>query len=126
MSQLQDKLEFAIVLAEEMARSRVSPFAAADLARSLMRAAKRYHALCERKCNGYQPRAIGALLLNDGGQARDEKASKAIEARVTKALAPYGITARFNGDPRGAAIKLVLPRTKRNNDFGGEGYCVPQ
>jgi uncharacterized protein YcgI (DUF1989 family) len=122
MSQLQDKLEFAIVLAEEMHRSIIpnrvfySPFTAATLARSLMRAAKRYHRLCETECNGGSEELMALCDRN----------SKAIESRVTKALAPYGITAKFNGDPRGAVIKLVLPRTKRNNDFGGERYCVSQ
>ncbi len=29
------------------------------------------------------------------------------------------------GDPRGAALKLVLP-SGQTNDFGREGYCVPE
>jgi hypothetical protein len=38
----------------------------------------------------------------------------------------YVDTAVFSDDPRGAVLKLVLPRTRRSNDFGGEGYyCVP-
>ena len=43
---------------------------------------------------------------------------------VTAALAPYGITPVFQGDPRGCVVKLKVP-SGYTNDMGREGVCVP-
>jgi hypothetical protein len=43
---------------------------------------------------------------------------------VTAAVAPYGITPIFQGDPRGAVVKLRVP-SGYTNDMGREGVCVP-
>ena len=43
---------------------------------------------------------------------------------VTRALAPYGITPVFQGDPRGCVVKLKVP-SGYTNDMGREGVCVP-
>jgi hypothetical protein len=117
-AQLQDKLEFAMVLGDEARRAytwgHASTFRIAELAMRLMRAARRMHRINEHQCNGGTERQM---------QACDE-ASARIQGRVARLLEPYGITAVWQGDPRGAALRLVLPRTKRTN--GSEGYCVPQ
>lgn len=124
-SPLQDKLEFAIVLWEEMCRGNNydaagdwicnSPYRSATLAAALMRLAKRLHRLAEKSCNGGTEEQL----------ARVDQDTERYQAKVAALLKPYGITPMFQGDPRGAVLKLALPRTKRTNGWGGE-YCVPQ
>ena len=129
---MQDRLEFTVVLARELVsayaehmlaglpkeeRPSVGDYATAKLASDLMKAGRRLHRLAEANCNGFRDTA---------DQDANERATERCQARVVKALSPYGITARFGGDPRGVMIELVLPRTKRTNGWGGEGYCVPR
>ncbi len=46
-------------------------------------------------------------------------------ARIVKRAQRWGCSATFNGDPRGACVKLRVP-SGRNNDWGGGGWiCVP-
>ena len=47
-----------------------------------------------------------------------------IEARVRALCQRHGLTPIFNGDPRGAVLKLRVP-SGRTNDGGREGVCVP-
>lgn len=44
--------------------------------------------------------------------------------RVRELLAPFNIEPIFNGDPRGAVVKLKVP-SGRTDDWGREGVCVP-
>ena len=47
------------------------------------------------------------------------------ERRVVDACKPYNVVPSFDGDPRGAVVKLKVP-SGRNNSFGGGGWiCVP-
>lgn len=51
------------------------------------------------------------------------------EARTQRRLAALfanrpGFTANFQGDPRGAVVKIVVP-SGRYDDMGKEGMCVP-
>lgn len=46
------------------------------------------------------------------------------QRKVRMLLAPHGIKPVFQGDPRGAVLKLVVPSGK-TNDWGGTGICVP-
>ena len=46
------------------------------------------------------------------------------EARVLALLAPFNVVPVFNGDPRGAVLKLKVP-SGRTNDWGRDGVCVP-
>lgn len=46
------------------------------------------------------------------------------EARVLALCAKHGLTPIFNGDPRGAVLKIKVP-SGRTNDGGREGVCVP-
>ena len=45
-------------------------------------------------------------------------------ARVEALCSPYGIEPDFQGDPRGAVVKLKVP-SGRTNDWGRVGVCVP-
>lgn len=47
-----------------------------------------------------------------------------VRARVEKVCAPYGITPVFQGDSRGAVLKLKVPSGK-TDDWGQVGICVP-
>ena len=44
--------------------------------------------------------------------------------RVKALLAPYNVEPKFQGDPRGAVVKLKVPSGK-TDDWGQEGLCVP-
>lgn len=120
-----DRFEFAIVLGEEMARGGPhrdehgdilswSPYRVAKLASDLISAHRRLHRMAEDNCNGFHTEAE-----SDAHEAKVERARN----RVSKMLAPYGITAVFRG------LVLTLPRTKRTNGWdgwGNEGYHVPR
>ena len=119
----------------------------AEISRLVMRHAATIHRLAEASCNGvqwYDPRgprhkldgtayACGDTVDTDARKpARlwanvtcpDCKSTRA-EARIVALLKPYGIEAKFQGDPRGAVAKLRVPGD-RGNDWGGEGLvCVP-
>ena len=47
-----------------------------------------------------------------------------IEQRVRAVCAAHGLVPIFDGDPRGAVLKLQVP-SGRTNDWGREGVCVP-
>ena len=53
-----------------------------------------------------------------------DRRTETIRRKLADVLKPYGAKAITGGDPRGCTVKLKL-RSKRTNDFGGEGYCVP-
>jgi hypothetical protein len=111
-----DHLEFAIVLAEEIraAGFKSAPaFRVAELANNLSRWARMYNRLNKQACNEGHTDALEA------------KQTRIID-KVNDAIGLYGITAIFNGDPRGCAIQLTLPRTKRVNGFCADGYGVPE
>ena len=78
---------------------------------SIARTARALHRLYEHACNR-------ELSPNE------KKRTKLHETRVrTCATWLGGIPVIFNGDPRGAPVRLVLP-TGETNDFGGEGWVV--
>ena len=54
-------------------------------------------------------------------RCREHRAEHAIRA----ACKPYNVEPRFDGDPRGAVVKLKVP-SGRGNSFSGEAViCVP-
>ena len=109
----QDMLEFAIVLHREIGKKTTSAYASATVAHKLIRAATSLHKRYEAACS------------YEWATTEDyERQTERKEAAVTAMLAPYGITAAFQRDPRGAPIKLVFP-SGITNDWGSEGYCVP-
>lgn len=89
-------------------------------------------------CPGYREGDKGrtACLCRDYGSApnggpalhgdvpryavQDERA----QARIVALLAPFGVVPDFQGDPRGACVKLRVP-SGRTDDWGQTGLCVP-
>jgi len=89
--------------------------------RSLLNALHRYettlHRINENDCNGH-----GRLKVEyrDGKKyeyeiedlkwaERDSKKEQSIQNKVRALLKPFNIEVRFNGDPRGGAIRMLLP-----------------
>jgi hypothetical protein len=77
--------------------------------------------IAENQCNGYQT----------WDHKWDEKAAKADEAKeerirtkVIKLCESIGVSAVFQGDPRGNTLKISVP-DGYTNDWGREGICVP-
>lgn len=116
MSHDRDRGEFVEVLRAEGVPEAV--------ALAVLRDTQRIHTLSEHQCGD----GTGSGPYGEPTQAeldRWDRAEDAAAARITERLQPYGIAANFQGDPRGAVVKLRLP-SGRSNDFGGEGfYCVP-
>jgi hypothetical protein len=122
---LQDKLEFAIVLAEEirprdLAKRWSNPYRASEIAAKLIRASKRLRALYNASDDGC------GSWRDEMAQAHFDAQVARIKKRLADTMAPHGITVEGPGDPRGVMLQLQLPRTKRKNGFGNAGYCVPE
>jgi hypothetical protein len=51
-----------------------------------------------------------------------------VDKRAVEIGRELGLTILTNGDPRGYALKVLLPLTRRYNTFGGyeEGWGVPE
>ena len=45
---------------------------------------------------------------------RDAKKEASIQKKVVELLKPYGIEVRFNGDPRGGSIRMLMPDHSSN------------
>lgn len=100
-------LEFASVLTKEYPDK--TPFQIAEDGYALHRLAVNLQRLNEQYCNGNV----------DGDQYQVKKNV------IRKKMHQLGYDGLLNGDPRGAAIKLKLPSGKVN-DWGNEGFCVPE
>lgn len=133
MSKQRDREEFcAIMVTEGM------PL---DICRAVMRLGARLHREAELQCSDEATdrdripcpgveRAGECVCDFDAamGAHRDVTRSEVRELRarqrVEKLCAPYGIKPDFQGDPRGAVVKLKVP-SGRTNDWGQTGVCVP-
>ncbi len=106
-----------------------------DVARKVMRNAATIQRLSEAECNGDYPCDNGERkvsfctrcesgyvkwVLKKGGLCPNCRA----QDRVAALLAPYSVKPDFQGDPRGACVKLVVP-SGRTDDWGKTGICVP-
>ncbi len=89
------------------------------------------HRINENDCNGH-PRT--KTEYRDGKMyrfevedlqwaARDEKKEKSIQGKVIALLQPLGIEVQFNGDPRGGAIRMLLP-DHSSNGWDGETWGI--
>lgn len=105
--QLREWSEFVAVLARE--KPEWSAGEVAEAAVRLRAVARARQIANERRCN------------DEGWTDADDQRT---DNRVAKTLGAVGLGAVLQGDPRGAAVKLVLP-SGRTNDWGQEGYCVP-
>lgn len=103
--------------------------------RSLLNSLHRYEVTLQRinenDCNGH-PKMVteirdGKVFRYDVEDpvwvARDEKKEKSIQLKVIELLKPYGIEVRFNGDPRGGAIRMLLP-DHSSNGCDGETWGI--
>jgi len=79
----------------------------------IWRDATSLHMLAEKECNGEMT-------------SWDEKRQKRIQDRIESALKPFGVVEiRFNGDPRGSAVKVKFKGGESYGDWGGEGlWCL--
>lgn len=119
MSYQKDRDEFIGAMVEEMESiGRTLPPEnrkgdGVTLARQILRDASTMQRLAEEACN----RELSG---------RERNNEEVCGQRIADLCRPYGIKANFNGDPRGAVVKLILP-SGRWNSFGGQedGYCVP-
>jgi hypothetical protein len=102
--------------------------------RGLMRAGTTLHRLAEAACNGDWPADNGERKVEECPKCQGLWVPSTIksngcpdcraEAVVSALCAPHGLTPIFNGDPRGAVLKVKVP-SGRTNDGGREGICVP-
>lgn len=100
-------LEFAAILTKEFPDKSIAQIADEGYALHLL--AKQLQRLNVQYCNGDVDSEVYT--------AKKDK----IKAKVKQ----LGYGGYFNGDPRGAAIKLHLP-SGLTNDWGREGWCVPE
>lgn len=133
-SRATERIEFVARLA------RLLPDAPAhhvsDLARQLMRAGATLQRLAEAQCNGDYPADNGQRKTEVCQQCECAWAPEVLKgkpptcpdcrtaARVSALLAPFGLSAIFNGDPRGAVLKIKTA-PEQSDDWGREGICVP-
>lgn len=89
------------------------------------------HRIAENDCNGH-PRMktefrngkVYRFAEEDAAwAARDAKKKASIQSRVVELLKPYGIDVKFNGDPRGGAIRMLLP-DHSSNGWDGESWGI--
>lgn len=79
--------------------------------------AKRHHTLQERYCSEE---------MSDETRERCEGKEKGLERDIREIAAKFGLTAHFDGDPRGFTVKLHAPKQKVGNTWGGAetGYGI--
>ncbi len=87
----------------------------ADCARTILRHAATLQRLAEEECNTGR---VDGRLVN-----RHEEAIRLICANAYVEPGKR-FEATFQGDPRGAVVKLKVP-SGRTNDWGQTGICVP-
>ena len=103
--------------------------------KSLLNSLHRYettlHRINENDCNGH-PKMV--TEYRDGKTYRyevedqkwmekDAKKELSIQKKVVDLLKPYNIEVRFNGDPRGGSIRMLLP-DHTSNGWDGETWGI--
>ena len=101
----QREMEVAELAALITKDTTLTPYAAAQSAVALKHMANRLHRYAEAACNY-------------GLTEQQEKRVASLEKRVAKLCQDMGLTVKFNGDPRGYAVKVQLP-SGRYNTWGG-------
>jgi hypothetical protein len=113
-----------------------------DVCRKVLRHAATHHRCAELECSSEWAdrdrvpcpgvKTEGACLC-DYGYAEEGKhesvprvsvTAQRMERLITAALAPYNVVPVFQGDPRGATVKLKVPSGKADS-WDGVGICVP-
>lgn len=139
MSKQRDREEFIEIMAKEGV-----PL---DVTRALMRAGASLHRIAELQCSSEAAdrdrvpcpdtgKVTDRCLCKDYGSGEIEGTNghgdvprinvreAQIERRVEKLCAKHGLKPVFQGDPRGAVLKIQVP-SGRTNDWGQTGVCVP-
>jgi hypothetical protein len=104
-------------------------FTHADLAQ-LHRWESTLNRLNENECNGWPTWYNGRMILGWNQEQADKEQAMAerIQARVTRFVESRGLTVNFNGDPRGCAIRLLLPADENghrvHNSWDGESWVI--
>jgi hypothetical protein len=99
------------------------------LCKALCRCEVKLHAIAEEQCNGN--RAANTEALYAAWEASLEHRIGLVQARVGKLLGmPWQAPLRYNGDPRGYAIKIessymVEHSIELYRDWGGYGIVAP-
>lgn len=109
-----EREEFIAVLCQE--RPDIPVYLNADTARRILRDAQRLTTIAVRQCNG---------IADEEEEARVERTKAKAEDRIRELAGHFGAMAHFQGDPRGAVVKLAL-KSGISNSWGGEKlFCVP-
>jgi hypothetical protein len=94
--------------------------------RALLNSLHRYevtlHRINENDCNGHsqmvteqrEGKTYRYEVVDEEWTKRDAKKEITIRKKVIALLKPYKIEVRFNGDPRGGAIRMLLPDHSSN------------
>lgn len=104
-------------------------FTHADLA-TLHRYEATLQRLNEEACNGWPTWYNGRIIYdwNEKEAEENQRKQDRVQARVTRLVESHGITAKFGGDPRGCAIRLLLPADengrRRSNSWDGETWVI--
>lgn len=85
----------------------------------------------ENECDGWPKmvretrdgRKYEYAVTDDAWQARDQRTEARAQAQVREICEKYGIPVRFDGDPRGGAVRLVLP-DGRSNGWDNETWGI--
>lgn len=107
-------VQFGFVIGREFPSTEALPnFRAAMIGQELMSVARELAGLNLSACNY-------------GLSKRQETRSANLEKKAQELAAELGTSVVFNGDPRGAALFLVLPSGYCGGDWGKRGYPVPE
>lgn len=104
-------------------------FTHADLD-TLHRAETSLTRLSENECNGWPTWHNGRIVYdwNEAEAAKDKAKADRIEARITRLVERHGLTVTFGGDPRGCAIRILLPADetgyRAHNSWDGESWVI--
>jgi len=89
---------------------------AADFVRRCRPISRELHAIYERQCNGHQTRDG---RWDEAAAARDDAREDELTERLGKLFKAHGLGLYLNGDPRGAPIGVLTPKTQAYNTWGG-------
>jgi hypothetical protein len=111
-----DTVRAAALMLDECGRS-ISPAhvtaATLDVV-ALERCERGLRAIYCRQCNGYADTDWGRAQAE-----RDERREARLIRQATKIAKGYGVTITTQGDPRGSALRMATPKTRRYNTMGG-------
>lgn len=109
MGKSQELALFSAMVAARVPNVRGQEYVLADDCFKLWGAARSLHTLAEVDCNRGLTDAEGARVVK-------------LEGRVSDILARWGLSARFNGDPRGFSV--YVNGLGASNSWGGDGWGI--